>query len=83
MSNQKFKCVASFDYHGVDNDLLQKGSITVMVDSVQNVSDGFWINKDLEYSKKFDECMFYIMPHHIKNIEKVMVIEDEPVNAIN
>lgn len=44
----------------------------VWADRISDVKDGFWINEVYQITKAGD-CKYYILPHQIIKIEKVMV----------
>ena len=72
----KYKCTADFNYYGPDPDLLNRRVITATVDRLSDITEGFWVNKDLSYTRG-EDCMFYVMPHHVLSVEKVAVYDDE------
>ena len=44
----------------------------VIVDSLHEVKDGFWVDRDFDYTKS-DSGMYWIPPAGIKVVEKVKV----------
>ena len=69
----KYKAIAKFDYYGEISELLHKNHVCVVADRLRDLTGGFWVNKGLEFTKGSD-CMFFVMAHHITNIEKVAVL---------